>query len=160
MKLTPFRLAALSVTLVALVLPVRAEDVAVARAVRGVDAVVASAAPFAANWTSLAKFQAPEWYQDRQVRRPSFIGGAYSVPAFGNEWYPPQHMYPPGRRQGLRRTTSRPTGPSRRSATRTSCPRFKAEQVRRARWAALFKAAGSATWSPVAEHHDGFAMYD
>jgi len=39
-------------------------------------------------------------------------------------------------------------------------PLFKAEHFDPARWAELFKKAGAKYVVPVAEHHDGFAMYD
>ena len=155
MKLTQFRLAALSVTLVALVPPVRAEDVAVARAVRGVDAVVARG-PFAANWTSLAKFQAPEWYQDAKFG--VFIHwGLYSVPAFGNEWYP-RNMYLQGDKVFAHHVAT--YGPQSTFGYKDFLPRFGAEKFDARRWAALFKAAGFRYVVPVAEHHDGFPMYD
>ena len=47
--------------------------------------------PFRADWESLQKFEAPDWYRDAKFG--IFIHwGAYSVPAFGNEWYP-RNMY-------------------------------------------------------------------
>ena len=39
-------------------------------------------------------------------------------------------------------------------------PLFKAEKFDAAQWADLFKRAGAKYVVPVAEHHDGFAMYD
>jgi alpha-L-fucosidase len=39
-------------------------------------------------------------------------------------------------------------------------PMFKAEHYDPAAWAELFKKAGAKYIVPVAEHHDGFAMYD
>ena len=39
-------------------------------------------------------------------------------------------------------------------------PMFKAEKFDPARWAELFRKAGREFVVPVAEHHDGFAMYD
>src|SRR3989339_2139399 len=46
---------------------------------------------FAPTWESLAQYECPEWYKDAKFG--IFIHwGVYSVPAFGNEWYPRQ-MY-------------------------------------------------------------------
>src|SRR5207245_5251292 len=68
----------------------RAEDAGVAATVRRVEAVAARG-PFAPTWASLEKFQAPPWYRDAKFG--IFIHwGVYSVPAFGNEWYP-RNMY-------------------------------------------------------------------
>jgi alpha-L-fucosidase len=39
-------------------------------------------------------------------------------------------------------------------------PKFKAEKFDPATWASLFKASGAQYVVPVAEHHDGFSMYD
>jgi alpha-L-fucosidase len=43
--------------------------------------------PFHADWKSLAGFEIPQWCLDAEFG--IFIHwGVYSVPAFGNEWYP------------------------------------------------------------------------
>ena len=50
--------------------------------------------PFRPDWESLQKYEIPEWYQDAKFG--IFIHwGAYSVPAFGSEWYP-RMMYVEG----------------------------------------------------------------
>jgi len=51
--------------------------------------------PFEANWDSLSRHQCPDWYRDAKFGI-YFHWGIYSVPAFGNEWYP-HWMYLPGR---------------------------------------------------------------
>src|SRR5580693_9499991 len=49
---------------------------------------------YQANWESLKKYQAPDWFRDAKFG--IFIHwGVYSVPAFGSEWYPRQ-MYQKG----------------------------------------------------------------
>ena len=54
----------------------------------------AAAGPYRADWKSLETYQVPEWYLDAKFG--IFIHwGLYSVPAFGNEWYP-RNMYIPG----------------------------------------------------------------
>ena len=59
-------------------------------AVSKVDAVAAKG-PFQPSWDSMRTYKAPDWYQDAKFG--IFIHwGAYSVPAFGNEWYP-RNMY-------------------------------------------------------------------
>ena len=69
-----------------------AQDARVAEAVKSVDTVVARG-PFAPQWASLEKFQVPPWYEDGKFG--IFIHwGVYSVPGFGNEWYP-RNMYRP-----------------------------------------------------------------
>jgi alpha-L-fucosidase len=51
-----------------------------------VDQAVAQG-PFQATWESLEKYSPPAWYLDAKFG--IFIHwGVYSVPAFGNEWYP------------------------------------------------------------------------
>ena len=51
-----------------------------------IDAV-ASRGPFKPSWESLEGFKVPDWYLDGKFG--IFIHwGVYSVPAFGNEWYP------------------------------------------------------------------------
>jgi alpha-L-fucosidase len=132
-----------------------AEDQRVRRAVHEVDAVVARG-PFAANWTSLAKFEAPTWYQDAKFG--VFIHwGVYSVPAFGNEWYP-RNMYKKGEKEFAHHVAT--YGPQSKFGYKDFIPMFKAEKFDARRWAALFKAAGLRYVVPVAEHHDGFPMYD
>jgi alpha-L-fucosidase len=53
-----------------------------------------AAGPFRADWDSLTAYQVPAWYQNGKFG--IFIHwGAYSVPAWGNEWYP-RNMYQQG----------------------------------------------------------------
>jgi alpha-L-fucosidase len=51
-------------------------------------------------------------------------------------------------------------GPQSRFGYKDFIPHFKAEKFEPADWAKLFRRAGARFVMPVAEHHDGFAMYD
>ena len=117
---------------------------------------VAAAGPFAPAWDSLARFEIPAWYQDAKFG--IFIHwGVYSVPAFGNEWYP-RNMYKRDEKTFAHHVAQ--YGPQSRFGYKDFIPRFRAEKFDAKRWAALFKAAGFRYVVPVAEHHDGFPMYD
>jgi alpha-L-fucosidase len=112
--------------------------------------------PFRADWESLQKFQAPDWYRDAKFG--IFIHwGVYSVPAFGDEWYP-RNMYVPGTEEYKHHLAT--FGPQTKFGYKDFIPRFKAEHFDPGKWAQLFKDAGARYVIPVAEHHDGFAMYD
>jgi alpha-L-fucosidase len=112
--------------------------------------------PFAPNWQSLERFTAPAWYVDGKFG--IFIHwGLYSVPAFGNEWYP-RNMYKKGTPEFAHHVAT--FGPQSRFGYKDFIPRFTAERFDPRAWAALFKASGARYVVPVAEHHDGFPMYD
>src|ERR1044071_6014415 len=112
--------------------------------------------PFRPDWESLQKYEAPQWYQDAKFG--IFIHwGVYSVPAFGNEWYP-RNMYREGSDEYKHHIAT--YGPQDKFGYKDFIPMFKAEQYNPASWAELFKKAGAKYVVPVAEHHDGFTMYD
>lgn len=116
---------------------------------------------FKDNWPSLSNYQIPQWYKDAKFG--IFIHwGVYSVPAFGNEWYP-RFMYLEGKkRRGLDifKHHIETYGPQNKFGYKDFIPMFKAENFDANKWADLFKAAGAKFVMPVAEHHDGFQMYD
>ena len=112
--------------------------------------------PYRADWESLQKYDAPEWYRDAKFG--IFIHwGVYSVPAFGSEWYP-RLMYVKGSPEYNHHIAT--YGPQDKFGYKNFIPMFKAERFDPAAWADLFKKAGAKYVVPVAEHHDGFAMYD
>lgn len=82
--------------------------------------------------------------------------GVYSVPAFGNEWYP-RNMYVKGSKENLHHIEK--YGTLDKFGYKDFIPQFKAEKFDPKEWAALFKEAGAKFVVPVAEHHDGFQMY-
>ncbi|MGB2645123.1 MAG: alpha-L-fucosidase [Candidatus Acidiferrum sp.] len=112
--------------------------------------------PFRPDWESLQNYAAPEWYKDAKFG--IFIHwGVYSVPAFGNEWYP-RNMYREGSDEYKHHIAT--YGPQDKFGYKDFIPMFRAEHFDPAAWARLFKEAGAKYVVPVAEHHDGFAMYD
>ncbi len=132
---------------------------AVAPAVEEIDQVVA-AGPFKADWKSLEGYEIPQWYKDAKFG--IFIHwGAYSVPAFGSEWYPRQ-MYIDRARRGdnFFQHHKEKWGSQKEFGYKDFIPQFKAENFDATRWAKLFKDTGARYVIPVAEHHDGFPMYE
>ncbi len=107
------------------------------------------------DWETLRKFEIPRWYKDAKFG--IFIHwGVFSVPGSQNEWYP-RNMYQqkdPGFQEHVTRY-----GPQDKFGYKDFIPQFKAEKWDPADWARLFKQAGARYVIPVAEHHDGFAMY-
>jgi alpha-L-fucosidase len=110
---------------------------------------------YQATWESLKKYQTPDWFRDAKFG--IFIHwGVYSVPAFGSEWYPRQ-MYQQGSDEFKHHVAT--YGPQAKFGYKDFIPMFKAEKFNPQQWVALFKQAGAKYVVPVAEHHDGFAMY-
>lgn len=114
------------------------------------------AAPFEPTWDSLRQYVVPDWF--KRAKLGIFIHwGVYSVPAFDNEWYS-RNMYQPGSAayQHHRETW----GDQAQFGYKDFIPLFKAEKFDANAWIDLFKRAGARYIVPVAEHHDGFAMYE
>ena len=121
-----------------------------------VDEVIA-AGPFEATWESLkAGYTIPAWYEDAKFG--IFIHwGLYCVPAFGSEWYP-RNMYQEGTPEFKHHVET--YGPQAAFGYKDFIPKFGAENYDADAWAALFQEAGARFIMPVAEHHDGFPLYD
>ena len=116
----------------------------------------AQAGPFHPDWESLRSFSTPQWYQDGKFG--IFIHwGLYCVPAFGNEWYPRNMYLPTQAAYAYHRAVY---GPQDQFGYKDFIPQFKAEHFDADAWADLFQRAGARFVVPVAEHHDGFPMYD
>ncbi|WP_448100751.1 alpha-L-fucosidase [Luteibacter jiangsuensis] len=112
--------------------------------------------PFRPDWASLKGYTSPAWYDDAKFG--IFIHwGVYSVPAFGSEWYS-RNMYQKGTKEFAHHVAT--YGPQSRFGYKDFVPMFKAEHFDADAWASLFREAGARYVVPVAEHHDGFAMYD
>ncbi|MEO4797366.1 alpha-L-fucosidase [Bacteroides uniformis] len=109
------------------------------------------------DWDSIAQhYHFPEWFTDGKFG--IFIHwGVYSVPAYNSEWYP-RDMYLKDSRVYKHHIET--WGQHTEFGYKDFIPLFKAERFDADEWADLFKEAGAMYVVPVAEHHDGFAMYD
>ncbi|NOR75792.1 MAG: alpha-L-fucosidase, partial [Draconibacterium sp.] len=109
------------------------------------------------TWESLAQHnEQPDWFQDAKLGI-YFHWGVYSVPAFANEWYP-RNMHFEG--NGVFEHHLEKYGHPSEFGYHDFVPMFKAEKFDAKEWADLFKKAGARFAGPVAEHHDGFSMWD
>ncbi len=128
---------------------------------------------YGADWESLSQVNpVPEWFMDAKFGI-YFHWGVYSVPAYANEWYP-RNMYREGSRENLHHIENygHPdewpyhffiTGADDKQGNfRQFAPRLKSEggNFDPQEWAELFAASGAKFAGPVAEHHDGFSMWD
>lgn len=108
------------------------------------------------TWDSLQQYRAPLWYE--KAKFGIFIHwGIYSVPAFGSEWYS-RNMYIQGSKEYEHHLKT--YGKHKDFGYKDFIPMFKAENFDAGEWVKLFKDAGAQYVIPVAEHHDGFQMYD
>ena len=113
--------------------------------------------PYTPDWQSLqAHTQAPEWFRDAKFG-VYFHWGVYCVPAFGSEWYP-RNMHI--KKSAECRHHIETYGDPSTFGYHDFVPLFKAENFDADAWADLFVKAGAQFAGPVAEHHDGFSMWD
>ncbi|GKQ41365.1 alpha-L-fucosidase [Streptomyces sp. A012304] len=146
---------------------------AVAGGLFGANVAQAAPSTYTPDWNSVDQHPpAPEWFQDAKFGI-YFHWGVFSVPAFGNEWYP-RNMYraDDSAHQHHIATYGQPSAwpyhnfingaqdlagnfvkfaPKLKSAG----GKFDPEE-----WVQLFVDAGARFAGPVAEHHDGFSMWD
>ncbi len=101
-------------------------------------------------------YEIPEWFKDAKLG--VFIHwGVYAVPAFQNEWYP-RNMYIKDSRAYDHHIKA--YGNQTEFGYKDFIPMFKAEKFNAEEWVSLFKESGIRYVVPVAEHHDGFSMYN
>ena len=144
-------------------------------ATRAAPAGVATAAPdrYAPTWASVDQHPpAPEWFQDAKFGIYHHWG-VFSVPAYGSEWYG-RNMYRPGSGENQHHieTYGDPsvwpynyfiTGAKDKAGNFVQfAPKLKSEggNFDPDAWAQLFVDAGARFAGPVAEHHDGFSMWN
>ncbi len=112
--------------------------------------------PYTDTWESLRRYTAPRWYADAKFG--IFLHwGVFSVPAFRNEWYS-RNMYLAGRPEYEHHRQT--YGSHADFGYKDFIPSFTMEAFDPTDWARLFRRAGAQFVVPVAEHHDGFAMYE
>ncbi|GGM10727.1 MULTISPECIES: alpha-L-fucosidase [Micromonospora] len=137
------------------------------------SAAIPGPTSYSENWASVGQHPAAaEWFQDAKFGI-YYHWGAFSVPAFANEWYP-RNMYNPGSGENNhhRNTYGDPAswpyhnfinGANDRSGRFVQfAPRLRSAggNFDPNEWAQLFVDAGARFAGPVAEHHDGFSMWD
>jgi alpha-L-fucosidase len=112
------------------------------------------------DWKKLAvetKYNVePEWLKDAKFGI-YFHWGVYSVPAYSYEWYP-RLMFMEGTKEYKHHKET--YGDPKDFGYDKFVPMFKAEHFDAREWVDLFQRAGAKFAGPVAEHHDGFAMWD
>lgn len=120
-----------------------------------VEAVI-ERGPFSDTWESLSSYRVPSWFP--QAKFGIFVHwGVFSVPAFGDEWYA-RHMYQAG--TPAYEHHAREYGHQASFGYKDFMPALDFARFDAIDMAALFRRAGAQFVVPVAEHHDGFAMYD
>lgn len=109
------------------------------------------------DWSALSGYNTtPEWFKDAKFGI-YFHWGVYSVPEFQTEWYP-RYVYFPW--SDVAKFHEKTYGSVSKFGYHDLVPLFKAEKFDAVEWAKLFKEAGARFAGPVAEHHDGFSMWD
>jgi alpha-L-fucosidase len=125
------------------------------------------------TWSSVDQHPpAAEWFQDAKFGI-YFHWGVFSVPAFGNEWYP-RNMYVSGSAENNHHKAvygdpsawpyhNFVNGARDKAGNWVQfAPKLKSAGggFDPAEWAQLFADAGAKFAGPVAEHHDGFSMWN
>ncbi|MEV7096618.1 alpha-L-fucosidase [Amycolatopsis sp. NPDC051045] len=125
------------------------------------------------SWSSVDQHPpAPEWFQDAKFGI-YYHWGVFSVPAFGNEWYP-RNMYIGGSNENNHHKAvfGDPSawpyqnfinGARDKAGNWVQfAPKLKSAggNFDPAEWAQLFADAGAKFAGPVAEHHDGYSMWN
>ncbi|WP_158027241.1 alpha-L-fucosidase [Labilibacter marinus] len=116
---------------------------------------------FKPEWKSLNKHEAtPEWFADAKLG-VYFHWGVYNVPANGNEWYG-RFMYEKDRvkRWGKDIYDYHTKTYGRDVHYHDFVPQWKAEKFDAKRWVDMFENMGAKFIGTIAEHHDGFSLWE
>lgn len=116
---------------------------------------------YKATWESIrAGYSVPEWFKDAKFG--IFLHwGPYAVPAYSSEKYPKGIYDSTWSKGGMSpyHYHREHFGDAAKVGYKDFIPYFKAEKFDATEWVKIFKNAGARYVVPVAEHHDGFAMY-
>ena len=117
------------------------------------------AQPYKPTWNSLCTRQTPQWLRDGKFGIYTHWG-VYSVPAQGPNctWFA-NHAYQ-NANSPERKYWEATYGPLEKFGYKDFIPMFTGEKFNADEWADLFQKAGARFAGPVAEHHDGFCMWD
>ncbi|WP_139956928.1 alpha-L-fucosidase [Flavicella sediminum] len=116
---------------------------------------------FTPTWESLNKHKAaPEWFSNAKLG-VYFHFGVYNVPANGNEWYG-RFMYEKDRQKNWGKDVydyhTKTYG--RAHQYHDFIPQWKAEKFSAKRWVDMFQHMGAKFIGTIAEHHDGFSLWE
>lgn len=116
-------------------------------------------APYQSTWNSLKYSPTPQWLRDGKFGIYTHWG-PYSVMAHGRNatWVANKVYTQPD--SEAREWWEITYGPLDKFGYQDIVPMFKAEKFNADEWAELFQKSGARFAGPVAEHHDGFAMWD
>jgi alpha-L-fucosidase len=120
---------------------------------------VSEGGPFQPSWNSLRNIAIPQWLRDGKFGIYTHWG-IYAVPAYSKNatWYAHNIYVKPDSDE--RKHHEATYGPLENFGYKDFIPMFTASRFDPDEWAELFKNAGARFAGPVAEHHDGFAMWD
>ena len=115
--------------------------------------------PYQPTWNSLKNHSTPQWLKDGKFGIYTHWG-VYAVPAQGPNatWYA-NHLYW-NSNSPERKYHEATYGPLEKFGYKDFIPMFTGEKFNADEWADLFQKAGARFAGPVAEHHDGFCMWD
>lgn len=115
---------------------------------------------FTPAWESLNKHEvAPQWFADAKLG-VYFHWGVYNVPANGNEWYG-RWMYINDREGwGGDLYDYHTQSYGRAKHYHDFIPEWKGEQFNAKEWVDLFENLGAKFIGTIAEHHDGFSLWE
>jgi len=113
---------------------------------------------FERTWESLQQYECPTWFRDAKFGIYAHWG-PYCVPAFPTttDWYS-HHMYQPD--HPIHEYHIKTYGPVSEFGYKELVPLFTAKKFDADAWAELYVEAGARFAGPVAEHCDGFALWD